>query len=249
MMKPCTKCGASKEFSEFSRMTRGKYGLHPYCKACIAAAAKERYWQDPQRFRDLRREMSEKYQARKADYQVRYYQAHREEAQEKAREQAKRRDPDKERERKKAAHRALPIEERRAIYQRGLEARRRWIAANKDRLAALKQKRYAQVRGAATVVMVNRATIIERDGRACWYCGRELKRGQITLDHVVPVSHGGPHTPDNLRVACRSCNCQKHDRTPYEWFATDPQAGNRWSELRSAEILLDAYEPASERAG
>lgn len=33
-----------------------------------------------------------------------------------------------------------------------------------------------------------------------------------TLDHVVPVSRGGTHTRDNVKLAHRSCNSAKRDR-------------------------------------
>lgn len=43
----------------------------------------------------------------------------------------------------------------------------------------------------------------------CHYCQRPAKPKDRTVDHVVPVSRGGKHRPDNLRPACRSCNSRK----------------------------------------
>jgi 5-methylcytosine-specific restriction enzyme A len=37
----------------------------------------------------------------------------------------------------------------------------------------------------------------------CAECG---SRERLTGDHIVPLSHGGPNTPDNVRVLCVSCN-------------------------------------------
>ena len=48
--------------------------------------------------------------------------------------------------------------------------------------------------------------LIERDGPACVWCGREVWRRDLTLEHVVPRSRGGHMTPENAVVACRSCN-------------------------------------------
>jgi hypothetical protein len=58
----------------------------------------------------------------------------------------------------------------------------------------------------------------ERDGDDCWICGGgidfTLPRTQkstehpfsATVDHVVQRSEGGPNTPDNLRLAHKTCN-------------------------------------------
>jgi 5-methylcytosine-specific restriction endonuclease McrA len=48
--------------------------------------------------------------------------------------------------------------------------------------------------------------LIERDGPTCVWCGRELWRRDLTLEHVVPRSRGGHLTPENALVACRACN-------------------------------------------
>lgn len=58
-----------------------------------------------------------------------------------------------------------------------------------------------------------RLEIIERDGATCYLCGRtELADGEIHIDHVIPLSRGGTHTRDNVRVACAVCNLRKGAR-------------------------------------
>lgn len=46
-------------------------------------------------------------------------------------------------------------------------------------------------------------------GGICAYC---LERRRLTLDHVEPISKGGPHIPANAVMACQSCNTSKKDR-------------------------------------
>lgn len=46
-------------------------------------------------------------------------------------------------------------------------------------------------------------------GHRCVYCHRKMKR--LTMDHVIPISKGGPHTWENIVPACRVCNSRKHD--------------------------------------
>jgi len=54
--------------------------------------------------------------------------------------------------------------------------------------------------------------LIERDGAACVWCGRELWRRDLTREHVVPRSRGGHMTPENALVACRPCNRRRGSR-------------------------------------
>jgi 5-methylcytosine-specific restriction endonuclease McrA len=62
--------------------------------------------------------------------------------------------------------------------------------------------------------------LIERDGAACVWCGRELWRRDLTLEHVVPRSRGGHATNENVLVACRSCNRRRGSR-PVDAYVRD----------------------------
>ncbi len=54
--------------------------------------------------------------------------------------------------------------------------------------------------------------IYYRDKGICWYCGMVAPRGthdpllRATRDHIIPVSEGGPTTPENLKIAHAYCN-------------------------------------------
>lgn len=54
-----------------------------------------------------------------------------------------------------------------------------------------------------------RRRVYERDGRVCRLCGKQTVKGNITLDHVIPVAVGGADCARNLITACRKCNEQK----------------------------------------
>lgn len=43
----------------------------------------------------------------------------------------------------------------------------------------------------------------------CAYCGIKLKRRESTRDHMIPRSHGGQDTIENLWLCCRQCNKNK----------------------------------------
>ena len=66
--------------------------------------------------------------------------------------------------------------------------------------------------------------IYERDGYRCQICKRRVfekaryrkSDGKIhplspTIDHIVPMSKGGNHEPDNCQTACFMCNSRKSD--------------------------------------
>ena len=62
----------------------------------------------------------------------------------------------------------------------------------------------------------SRKNIYIRDGHRCMYCGTRFGSESLTLDHVIPRSHGGRNEWSNLVAACNKCNHRKADRTPEE---------------------------------
>lgn len=54
-----------------------------------------------------------------------------------------------------------------------------------------------------------RRAVMDRDGNRCQECGSTV---DLTLDHIIPWSYGGPDSYENLRVLCRPCNSSKGDR-------------------------------------
>lgn len=53
--------------------------------------------------------------------------------------------------------------------------------------------------------------ILNRDGFKCQYCGLTGESGELHVDHIIPVSKGGPNAPWNLLTACHACNLGKSD--------------------------------------
>jgi 5-methylcytosine-specific restriction endonuclease McrA len=56
--------------------------------------------------------------------------------------------------------------------------------------------------------------VLRRDGHQCQYCG--IRKGPLTLDHVIPKMRGGIDSWENLVAACVKCNNKKGSRTPDE---------------------------------
>jgi 5-methylcytosine-specific restriction endonuclease McrA len=63
-------------------------------------------------------------------------------------------------------------------------------------------------------IMLTRKNIITRDNHQCQFCG--VKKGAMTVDHVIPRTRKGTETWENQVCACVKCNNKKGDRTPHE---------------------------------
>ena len=63
---------------------------------------------------------------------------------------------------------------------------------------------------------LSRKNILLRDRNTCQFCGEQFSAGELTLDHVMPRSRGGPSSWENLVACCYQCNNRKGDRTPEE---------------------------------
>jgi 5-methylcytosine-specific restriction endonuclease McrA len=107
------------------------------------------------------------------------------------------------------------------------EHEKAWEAANPEkvrdqrRLAKNRRERRAAENGQTPYT---RQEILERDDYTCYLCGEKVdmtathQMGQPGwelfphLDHVVPLSKGGPDTPDNVRTTHARCNLNKSDK-------------------------------------
>lgn len=103
-------------------------------------------------------------------------------------------------ERTKRERHAEAIKERQRIYYEnnpGVYERHR--AARRARLANVEHQPYT------------RREIYERDGGACRGCSKALpnEKGAFQIDHIVPISLGGPDTPANVQLMCPKCNRAK----------------------------------------
>src|SRR5262252_5736462 len=58
---------------------------------------------------------------------------------------------------------------------------------------------------------ITRRAVFARDEWTCQYCG---SRSNLTVDHVVPRSKGGPSTWENIVASCAPCNRRKGNAMP-----------------------------------
>lgn len=58
--------------------------------------------------------------------------------------------------------------------------------------------------------------IWERDGGTCQYTGRKLRPHEGNIDHIVPLSRGGPTSWENCVLADKRVNSRKGSKLPEE---------------------------------
>ena len=62
----------------------------------------------------------------------------------------------------------------------------------------------------------SRRNLFARDSHKCQYCGVAAPASQLSIDHIIPRSRGGPTTWENVVCCCIKCNSRKGSKTPKE---------------------------------
>lgn len=192
-MKKCTKCGETKPLDEFTNSSQTKDGKHRNCRSCKRDA---RLREDPEKVRLSRARWRERNREHVNARERAYHQDNTERIRER----------------------------RQKLRARNGEQIRAGEKSRRDRnphLAWVKTYRRRARRYGIEMVIEDftKADVIDRYGDSCFYC----EEGAFEeTDHVIPVRRGGPHTLDNIRPVCVSCNRAKWIRTPDELDITNP---------------------------
>ena len=82
-----------------------------------------------------------------------------------------------------------------------------------------KRKRRAEKKGNGPFHNIDPREVFERDSWTCGLCGKRVNRRlkfpnprSASLDHIIPLSRGGPHTYQNVQLAHLKCNLEKRDQ-------------------------------------
>lgn len=211
--KVCSKCRQPQALSEFRSNRQKKDGLHPQCKACereYALANKERIDAYQQEYREQNKP---RLYAEKAEYRKRNAERLREGHQrwvaanpERVRE-GKRRCYEAKKAEYKAHTRKVALDnpERTRSYKRA------WAKRNPAKVQELRMRYNAQ-KVAATIETVDYEAIYRRDKGICHICQNPVPRSRLHFDHVIPLSKGGPHSMENIKVSHARCNMRKGNR-------------------------------------
>lgn len=103
-------------------------------------------------------------------------------------------------------------------YLKGV--RKKYFRTEKGKAALKKssQKRRARKKGSITKDFSNK-DIFERDNYVCSICALPIDKSlthpnpnSITLEHILPLSKGGSHSPENVTCAHWICNIRRGNR-------------------------------------
>jgi uncharacterized protein YeaO (DUF488 family) len=100
------------------------------------------------------------------------------------------------------------------VRRRMYDASARWAATERGRTSRLNSaaKRRDRV-SSGDVSHEDCISVMSRD--CCYLCMSD--DGDFHLEHMVPLSRGGPHSLSNLAKACASCNLTKSTMTAWEY--------------------------------
>lgn len=229
LVKGCSKCRIEKPVSEFYPM-HNRY--HSKCKDCDRTDRKAYYHADPEKERAASREYARTHPEECKARFMRWYANHKTHRRQYRRGwytmrckqiNAYRRQRYKDRTLEQRQSDALlrrnnflRLAEQTKEIRR--ERNRRWRQQNPEKHADNAIRYRARKMNAPRIEKIDRKAIIERDKWICYLCLQICTPQNVTLDHVVPLFHGGTHTADNLRVACFSCNCRKGAKHPRDFF-------------------------------
>lgn len=224
----CKLCGVEQSFSEFC--TKKSYPTNRICRNCRNAQSAERRSSNRDKYSSQRRRhyaenrTSELDRAR--DYrrshpvevknsQQKYKEAHREYLRIMDRERRK-----NNQEKYRAAcreyyrrHKQYFSEKEKAFIRKNplyhISHRRKNIEIYREYI----NRRRARIKG-SVVERIDRSAIYKRDSGRCHICGAKVSRKVWHLDHLIPVSLGGPHVASNVAVACPGCNQKRSNTGP-----------------------------------
>src|SRR5215468_6016836 len=83
-----------------------------------------------------------------------------------------------------------------------------WATGSLPRPVVIRLVTYVRIPRDTHRRKITRRAVFARDGWACQYCGA---RSNLTVDHVIPRSKGGPSSWENIVASCAPCNRRKGD--------------------------------------
>jgi 5-methylcytosine-specific restriction endonuclease McrA len=122
-----------------------------------------------------------------------------------------------------AEHQLQQVEWRTKHAEQQREKVKQWQSNNPDKVRARDSRRKARELAApGTHTSSDIKHLFHEQKGCCAYCGVSLENG-YHADHIIPLAGGGSNWPDNLALACPTCNISKKDKFLFtEWIPLNP---------------------------
>lgn len=79
-------------------------------------------------------------------------------------------------------------------------------------------------------------TYMLKGNKKCYYCGKNVPKKTITLDHIIPQDLGGPTIPENLIPCCAKCNSLKSNMNLQQFMLYRSMEKNEKSQYRKTLV-------------
>ena len=225
--KACSKCNLQKSVGEFGKCNKSKRGIKSACKVCLRSLGREYAKQKRVSMSNVERQnriqackdwREKKIVENSSFYKEEYYKNHNK----------------NKRKQRNFYHKNIAkcLIAQKKWRQENLELVRKisnnWKKNNPDKVKKYKEdnkelyrecarrrrarKRQATIQTFTIKELNDRMSVF---GYRCAYCNGPFEH----IDHVKPLSKGGPHCLSNLRPACKACNLSKHAKKLSEWLS------------------------------
>lgn len=222
-IKKCTVCKNEKPIQDFRKWCRSVDGHAGICKPCYKVKSKIYYENNKEEICRRKREYESQNKEKRAKLSRDYYVKHKDRLIEltKARRQENK-------EHYKAYQEEYAIKNKEKIT----EYKKKYEEDNKEK-RYLQKKEYRKTERfkISRRNSENKRRQIYKDGNLstdqlehlyqtttkCYWCNEKLIKGNVHLDHYMPLSKGGTHTIDNIVLTCSSCNFKKNAKDPLQY--------------------------------
>lgn len=214
-LKQCCTCKKNKKNNNlnFCNNKNTLDGLSDQCKQC----AKE--------YRDSHKEEVKNYPSSQSSYRKKYLADNNEHINEQRRGRySKNKEKYSERNKKWfSENREEILSKQRENYRNNTESysqyNKKWRDKNKDYILLKNRQREHKLNDFPKIKQKEINKLLQDHDNKCFYCKVYVKRGvNLHIDHVVPLSAGGPHIIDNLVPACKTCNLKKGKKSLQEFL-------------------------------
>lgn len=214
-LRECATCHSvhpeTLEYFYKRKRSNGFFYYSSSCKSCVKKHRQERYNADPEKYRA---EMAAARKIHGAKW-------------DRSKQIAIKADPER-------AKRVAAIQRQwelsnlsmRAVYRRAYylantekikEAADAYRRSNPEQSRASRMAYKARKKGAeGSFSADDLCALFQKQSGKCFWCGESIGSG-YHVDHYIALAKGGSNYPDNIVLACQSCNTSKRDKSPEEF--------------------------------